>query len=348
MRISRVVLTVFAVNLIGVPGLDPIPSKAATPRIQDRTPALLTPPLMQARVAKTQKAPVESQMESKGPPISQRARVSSNVKKGFTPVDEVPLFDFPVTYNARVQKWVRFFQGPGRSGFNRWLERSHRYIPVITPTLERQGLPRDLVYLAMIESGYSPRAVSTASAVGYWQFIKPTATRYGLQVNWWIDERRDITKSTLAAANYLSDLYRMFGSWHLAASAYNMGEGRLKRLIARHKTRNYWVLSTKAGFPNETANYVPKIIAAMLIAKAPHLYGFNNVQPQSSLRYSTLSVPGGTDLETLASHLGVSARELRNLNPELLKGIIPSSVASHRIRVPHGQLARASQFFARN
>ena len=164
-------------------------------------------------------------------------------------------------------------------------------------------MPLDLAYIAIIESGLAPKARSHASAVGYWQFIKPTAERYGLKVNWWVDERMDFYRSTDAATNYLNDLYGMFGSWYLAASAYNMGETRLKRLIKKHKTKNFWILSKKKGFPKETREYVPKLIATVLIAKAPKLYGFKNIKPMRPYAYEVFHVPGGTDLYLSLIHI---------------------------------------------
>jgi membrane-bound lytic murein transglycosylase D len=263
---------------------------------------------------------------------------------GFTPVDHGPQFDLPVTYNAKVRTWIQFFQKNGKRDFRRWLERSYRYLPKITPVLEAQGLPSDLAYLAMIESGFSPRAVSTAEAVGYWQFIKPTANRYGLKVDWWLDERRDIIKSTVAAARYLNDLHRMFNSWYLAAAAYNMGEGRVKNLIKKYQTTNYWVLSKKRDFPQETEQYIPKLIAAMLIAKAPALYGFRELKPVPQMKYDFFHAPGGTDLENLALYLGLDKEELVQMNPEIVKGFIPQYIKSHKIRIPPGRMNRARQF----
>ncbi len=272
--------------------------------------------------------------------------LNSRVNKDliYSSVNQVPNFDLPVTYNSKVKTWINFFQTNGKRDFTKWLERSHRYLPKITPLLEAQGLPLDLVYLAMIESGFSPRAVSSADAVGYWQFMKPTAQRYGLKVEWWLDERRDIVKSTLAAANYLNDLYRMFNSWYLAASAYNMGEGRIKNLIKRHNTTNYWVLSKKKDFPKETEQYIPKLIAAMLIAKAPKLYGFRDLKPMSPTQYEFLNAPGGTDLERLALYLGIDKEGLTHINPEIVKGFIPQYISSHKIRIPLGKLAKAHKF----
>lgn len=252
-------------------------------------------------------------------------------------------FDIPITYNTRVSKWVRFFQTNGKNWFQIWLDRSQKYMPHIHRLLDRQGLPRDLAYLAMIESGYSARAVSSASAVGYWQFILPTAKRYGLKHSWWIDERRDIIKSTWAASRYLGDLKNQFGSWYLAASAYNMGETRLRRLIKTHKTDDFWELSNKSGFPSETRDYVPKLIAATMIAKAPRLYGFKSPSGKA-LEYNYFYVPGGTDLFRLAEHIGIEREEFLKLNPELIHGFIPRKVVSHRIRIPLGSAKKVAIF----
>lgn len=270
--------------------------------------------------------------------------VNNSKSLTYTPVDSQPFFDIPITYNVRVKQWINFFQGPGKKWYRTWLERSHRYLPVMSRVLRERGMPQDLAYVAMIESGFSPTATSTASAVGYWQFIESTASRYGLKVNWWIDERRDFHKSTGAAAKYLGDLYKMFGSWYLTAAAFNMGEGRLKRLIAKHKTNNYWVLAKKPDFPAETKDYIPKMLAAMLIAKVPKLYGFVDVVPKEPYRYEYFYVPGGTDLINLASALGVEATMLQKLNPELTKGFIPGSIKNHRIRIPTGYTLAASNY----
>src|ERR1700710_1658805 len=195
----------------------------------------------------------------------------------FTPVDASPYFDIPVTYNTKVKWRINYYQTTGRKWFRTWLERSHAYLPQMQRVLSEKGMPQDLAYVAMIESGFSPQATSTAEAVGYWQFIAPTANRYGLRTTWWLDERRDFTKSTTAASHYLSDLFRQFGSWYLTAAAYNMGEGRMQKLVNRYHTNNYWILSKRADFPEETKQYIPKLLAAMLIAKAPKLYGFHDL-----------------------------------------------------------------------
>lgn len=264
--------------------------------------------------------------------------------EAFTPVDASPYFDIPVTYNTKVKWWINHFQTAGRKWFRTWLERSHAYLPSMQKVLAQRGLPQDLAYVAMIESGFSPHAISTAEAVGYWQFITPTANRYGLKTTWWLDERRDFTKSTSAAARYLGDLFRQFGSWYLTAAAYNMGEGRMQRLVTKYATKNYWVLSKMPEFPDETKQYIPKMLAAMLIAKAPKLYGFHELVPQQPYTYDYFNVPGGTDLQNLARHIGVADSHLSKLNPELVRGFVPTNVRSHRIRIPKGFLLKASDF----
>ncbi len=254
------------------------------------------------------------------------------------------IFDIPVTYNTSVRKWIKYFQTVGRMTFRKWLERSSRYLPNIQSDLAQAGLPQDLAYLAMIESGFSPRAESSASAVGIWQFMAPTGNQYGLHTNWWLDERRDFFKSTQAAIWYMTDLYKIFGSWYLVAASYNMGESRVKKLIQRHRTNNFWTLADMGLLSDETKNYVPKVLAAMLIAKAPALYGFRDIEYHLPESFEYFHIPGGTDLERLAAHLGVSAKHLKELNPELTHGYVPRGVANHLIRIPKGSMVAVSDY----
>ncbi len=189
-------------------------------------------------------------------------------------------FDFPVTINSRVEYWVDYFTGRGRKHFTRYLERSEFFIPYIAPLLKQNGMPEDLVYLAMIESGFNNFARSHAKAVGPWQFISATGKRYGLMVNWWVDERRDIRKSTLAAVGYLKDLFGMYQSWELAAASYNAGEAKIARAIRRFGTKDFWVISKHRFLRPETRDYVPKIIAAAILAKNRGQFGF----PESEIK----------------------------------------------------------------
>jgi membrane-bound lytic murein transglycosylase D len=258
---------------------------------------------------------------------------------------ESPLiFDYPVTYNSAVRRWIHYFQTGGRAAFRSWLEKSSQHLPAIQQELLRARLPQDLAYVAMIESGFSPTATSHASAMGLWQFIATTGNRYGLRTEWWLDERKDSLKSTRAAISYMSDLYDQFGSWYLVAASYNMGENGVRRLIDRYHTNNYWELADRGALPEETKHYVPKIIAAMLIAKAPALYGFRDLNFLSPLDYDKFNVPGGTDLNALANYLGVSEKYLKDLNPELIRGMVPRQQKLHQIHIPKGSISAVAEF----
>lgn len=258
------------------------------------------------------------------------------------------IFDLPVTYNKQVSKWIAYFQNQGNRWFRLWLQRSYKYMPFIQEELKAANLPLDLAYMVMIESGFIASATSHASAVGPWQFIEATGARYGLRKLWWLDERKDLKKSTLAAIRYLKDLHNEFGSWYLVAASYNMGENGLRRQIKKHGTRDYWTLIKLNALPKETQEYVPKILAAMLIAKAPNLYGFRNLDKMEPLKYDLVSVPGGTELDNLADHLGITRKSLKDLNAELHLGYIPRQVDKHFIRVPRGSSSVASAFVHKN
>ena len=276
--------------------------------------------------------------------LSTQERLEQHFKKNKNGKTSSLIFDLPVTYNSKVQQWLAMFQGSGQKWYRTWLERSYIYLPVITEDLKQAGLPQDLAYMVMIESGFSPNAVSTADAVGPWQFIQPTAERYGLKINWWLDERRDLKKSTQAAIRYIRDLHSEFHSWYLVAASYNMGENGLRRKIKKENTNDFWILSRRNALPQETIDYVPKILAAMMIAKAPNLYGFRDLTIKSKLEFDFATVPGGTNMDRLADHLGVTKKYLRDLNAELVLGYIPRSVDKHTIRIPKGSTKMVSEY----
>ena len=285
-----------------------------------------------------------AQPQGQAPALSRVSTLEASGMELSNPNETPLIFDIPVTYNDKVRNWIRFFQSEGRSTYKSWLQRSSRFLPIVQSELASAGLPQDLAYVAMIESGFMPGASSHAGAKGMWQFIPPTAKRYGLKIDWWIDERKDFHKATQAAIQYMNDLYRQFNSWYLVAASYNMGENGVRRLIERHQTNNFWELAARGVLPQETTDYVPKIIAAMLIAKAPGLYGFRDLDFQLPLGFESMVVPGGTDIINLAAFLGVSERYMKDLNPELTKGFVPSTVRSHKIRVPKGSGLAVSQF----
>jgi membrane-bound lytic murein transglycosylase D len=203
--------------------------------------------------------------------------------------------------------------------------------------LKEHGLPEDLVYLSLIESGFNPYAYSRAKAVGLWQFISRTGERYGLRVNWWVDERRDPEKSTIAAAKYLKDLYDLFASWYLAAAGYNAGEYKIMKAIKRYRTEDFWKLTDQRYLKRETKDYVPQMIAAALIAKEPEKYGFIDIEYQEPLRYEKVKVPELTDLDLIAKACETSLEEIKDLNPEIRRGVTPPNENEYEIKIPFGK-----------
>lgn len=246
-------------------------------------------------------------------------------------------FEIPLETNEAVERWIDFFaNGQGRSRFRIYLERAGAYEEMIRRKLREAELPEDLLYLALIESGMNPNAYSRAHAAGMWQFIKGTGRRYDLAVDYWVDERRDPLKATDAAIAHLGDLYDEFGSWYLAAAAYNAGSGRVSRGIARTGSTDFWDLAeTRGVLRSETRNYVPKLIAAALIAKNPERYGFDDVTPEPPLEFDTVEVPDATSFDVIAEAAGTTEDDIRRLNPQYLRRVTPPDRAAE-IRVPKG------------
>ncbi len=245
-------------------------------------------------------------------------------------------YDFPITVNSRVEGWIDYFTGRGRIHMERYLSRSSRYMPMMRQILKKNGLPEDLVYLALIESGFNMRARSRARAVGPWQFVKATGKRYGLRVDSWIDERRDFIASTEAAAKYLKDLYLMFESWYLAASAYNAGEYKILRAVDSVKTHNYWRICQSHAIKRETKDYVPKLIAAAIIGKNPSKYGFDDVSYEDPVAFETVSVDFPLQLKEIATLVDAPEDDILDLNPELAHGVVPPDSNTYEVRVPVG------------
>ena len=260
---------------------------------------------------------------------------------GGTPVEPIltmdPVeYDIPTSDDERVGQWVDYLTTRGRGWYARWLARSTRYVPIFWPILEQYDLPKDLIYLSMIESGFSTSAYSWAHASGPWQFIPGTGRRFGLKVGFWVDERRDFIKSTHAAAKYLSALHARFGHWYLAFAAYNAGPGRVSRAIRRTGSDDFWRISRTRRLKRETKHYVPKLLAAAQIAKQPEAYGFNEVEYLPPLKWDTLSIDTSTDLKTLARACKLEGPEpLETLNPELRCGVTPPG-QTYSLRVPAG------------
>jgi len=249
-------------------------------------------------------------------------------------------YDIPVEMQPTVAQYIQFFQGPGRKWFRKWMSRSTRYIPMMTPVLEQAGLPRDTVYLAMIESGFSPGATSWARAAGPWQFISATGRRFGLKQDFWIDERRDPLKATAAAARYLGELHDQLGHWYLAWAGYNAGGEKLRRMVVKRGTDDFWALTDGKGLAKETKHYVPKLIACALVAKHPRAFGFSEDEfdYQQPLAWDEAPVVEPTDLEVIARAAGTTTEEIRELNPELRRWCTPPATAArpYLVRVPRG------------
>src|SRR6266851_867165 len=242
-------------------------------------------------------------------------------------------------YRVQLNEHVRFFLDRFQTGYRREvtegrLARSGRYLPMILDIFKEKGLPEELVFTAMIESGFNPVAVSRAGAKGLWQFMAPTARLYGLRVDRWLDERLDPEKSTVAAANYLRDLYTVFGSWDLAQAAYNAGEMKVIRAIKGTGTRDFWSLTNSRLLRDETKNYVPAIHAVTIISQEPEQYGFA-VTPDEPLSYERITVPKGTSLKHVATLSGISFDELVRLNSELRMKQTPPDSPYH-LKVPLG------------
>ena len=270
-------------------------------------------------------------------PAPVKKEVHTTITSSESPPSLSPYGTIKIDDNEKVDKWINYFQTAGREKMELYLSRSTRYLHLMKKILREEGLPEDLVYVAMIESGFSPYARSFANAVGYWQFIEGTGKRYGLKINSYVDERRDPLLATRAAARYFKDLYNVFTSWNLALASYNAGEYRVTRAVLRYYTKDFWFLSAKRSLPRETINYVPKFMAALRISKNPEQYGFGHVQYQEPFQYDTVSLHSPISLKKLAHNLQVSNKELSRLNPRYRGEYVPIDEEQTLIRVPVGK-----------
>ena len=232
----------------------------------------------------------------------------------------------PLVMNESVDFWVRYFQTVGRSTFTKWLVKSLSIKDVVQEQLRREGLPQDLFFLAMIESGFNNHAFSSKKATGTWQFMSYTAKRYGLKINYWVDERRDPVKSTVAAARYLRDLYIEFEDWYLAMMAYNAGPGKIRRAVRKTHSKDPWDIISSGYVKPETKNYVPKMLAAFLIVSNQKVYGFDVTPKDSDFFPATkVLIKRPVRLEDVATLLGYPLEAIKKWNPEILHGVTPPS-----------------------
>ncbi|MGD9905436.1 MAG: transglycosylase SLT domain-containing protein [Vicinamibacterales bacterium] len=248
--------------------------------------------------------------------------------------------DIPIPQNDRVLGYVEAFQGRLRTFLAEGLARGAEYLPMIQAIFREEGLPLDLAYVPLVESAFKPTALSRANARGVWQFMRPTARENGLTQDWYIDERADPEKSTRAAAKYLKTLHRMLdGDWHLALASYNGGPGRVQRAMKRYGTRDFWRLSaTRGRLPRETREYVPMILAAMIIARNPGQYGFE-VPAVVPVATEVVTLHGPVDLRRVAEWANVPADTIQTLNPELRRWTTPVRDSAYQIKVPAGSAA---------
>ena len=238
----------------------------------------------------------------------------------------------PLVTNSQVESYIRYFQGKGRKGFNIWLRRYVQYKELILPILEEYDLPEELIVVSMIESGFDPKAVSKAKAVGLWQFMYSTGKQYGLKRNWYIDERQDPVKSTRAAAKYFVDLYDEFEDWYLVLAAYNTGPGRLNRALNLHETSDYWQLYS---LPKDTKNYIPYYLSSAIILRNPEKYGFK-IPKVSPLKFDIVTIEKSADLSVIAKSADTKVSTIKKLNPELRQPATPSN-GPYVLNIPLGK-----------
>lgn len=245
------------------------------------------------------------------------------------------ILNLPIVRDDKVESHIRFFHIAIRTRFEEWLTRLGHYKPLVESIFSQFNLPSDLIYLSLVESGFNPHAYSRAKATGPWQFMKGTAILYGLRVDQYVDERRDPIKSTIAAARYLRDLYDLFGTWPLAMAAYNAGEGKVMRALQKTRADSFWEIAQTKHIRRETKEYVPRFMAATIIAKNPDQYGFFQDAPTPH-QFEEVIVHRAIPLQALAATADISFLELRRLNPELRRDVTPPDDTNYHLKVPVG------------
>jgi len=245
--------------------------------------------------------------------------------------------DIDIPMNSQVKEFVALFKADRKTFIEEGLSRGMQYLPMIRGILRAEGLPLDLAYVPLVESAFKPTALSRARARGIWQFMSGTGLEHGLAHDWYIDERVEAEKATRAAAKYLKRLHAMFdGDWALALAAYNAGQGRLRRALKRSGRSDYWSLTSSTMYlPRETRNYVPLVMAAMVIARDPVKHGLN-VQPTDTPQLETVTLPAAVDLRWIATWIGSSVIAIQEMNPELRRWLTPIRATDHPLKVPSG------------
>jgi len=245
-------------------------------------------------------------------------------------------YTVPIVLNNAVRHFIEEYQTASRGFIERSLKRSGKYMPMIKEELSKAGVPEDLAYLVIIESGFSPKATSYARARGLWQFMPSTGRRYGLKMNYWVDERCDPEKSTKAAIRYMSDLYDEFTSWKLVLASYNGGEGRIRRAVQHCGTTDFWDIASSDRIHRQTKEYVPRFMAATIIAKYPEKFGFY-IDYADPVKYDEVTVRGWLDLKAAAKCAGTNYSTLKALNPELRRWCTPPTYPKYTLKIPKGR-----------
>lgn len=308
------------------------PVESAAPWSTDRSPSVETEVI---EVETSTDADFVSELPIDDDPDRGVPSADGQVRPILAVTGTIASFDLPMREHERVDFWVEYLSSRGRPHFSKWLGRSTRYVPLFWSVLDRYDLPRDLVFLSMVESGFSTSAYSWAHAAGPWQFVASTARHYGLRIDFWVDDRRDFEKATDAAARHLRDLYDRYEDWFLAMAAYNAGAGKVNRAIRRYGTEDFWEIAERRYLKRETKHYVPKILAAARVSKLPHVYGFEDVMYQAPLDWEVVTTTRATSLVAMAGACPheIDLDAVAALNPSLRCGVTPPG-ETWDIRVP--------------
>lgn len=293
--------------------------------------------------------PLEPELEPEltaSPPDAPKEESVEPVESAVSKESQGTAYNIPVVIDQTVQSHIRFFNMSIRDRFEQWLLRLNRYRPLVEDIFAEFDLPSDLVHLSLVESGFNPYAYSRAKATGPWQFMKGTGKIYGLRIDHYVDERRDPIKSTIAAARYLRDLYDLFGTWPLAMAAYNAGEGKVQRALTKAQAESFSEISRTKLIRRETKQYVPRIMAATIIARNPDQYGFNQI-PVAPHVFEEVVVTRPLHFRAISNVTGIPYSELRLLNPELRRDATPPDDTAYHLKVPVGASAKVLKLLDR-
>src|SRR5208283_1921060 len=285
-----------------------------------------------------------AEQKSEPAPIDEANELTPTVDQGVKATAEAEIkstrSDLPLMMTDQVAGFINYFSSRGRGTVERALARSGRYEDMIRRTLQQEGVPQDLIYLAQAESGFHPVAVSRAGARGMWQFMGSRGAGYGLERSWWVDDRQDPEKATRAAAHHLKDLYTEFGDWYLAMAAYNSGPGTVQSAVKRTGYADFWELYRRNVLPKETRNYVPIIVAVTIMAKNPAQYGLETVIKEKPVPYDIVKIDYPIDLRLAAECVDATAEDLSDLNPSLLRMTTPKAAGNFELHLPAGTASK--------